>query len=95
MQFRAIRCGTYPSHLDQVDFGIIKQEFSNAAADYATYGAVKRTIFTNARKKLIDTIDLMADYIDGIVNGDESLIILSGYMPSSTILQGNYSINKN
>jgi len=75
-------------------FNQIKQDFSNAAADYATYGAVKKTIFTNARKKLIDVLDLTADYVDGVANGDESLIILSGYTPSSTISQGNIPLTK-
>jgi hypothetical protein len=80
--------------IEREAFNQIKQDFSNAAADYATYGAVKKTIFTNTRKKLIDTLDLMADYVDGIANGDESLIILSGYTPSSTIPQGNIPLTR-
>lgn len=80
----------FPAPIIEHDtFSHIKQDFENAAADYATYGAVKKTIFTNTRKKLIDTLDLLADYVDSIANGDESLIILSGFMPSSTIPQGN------
>jgi hypothetical protein len=80
--------------IEQASFTNIKQDFSNAAAEYATYGVVKKTYFTNTRKKLIDTLDLMADYVDGIANGDESLIILSGYTPSATIPQGNIPLTR-
>jgi hypothetical protein len=80
--------------VEQESFSNIQQDFSNAAAEYATYGAVKKTAFTNARKKLIDVLDLMADFVDGVANGDESLIILSGYIPSSTITQGNIPLTR-
>jgi hypothetical protein len=75
-------------------FSTIQQAFSTAAADYATYGAVKKTTFTNARKTLIDTLDLLADYVDSIAQGDESVIILSGYVPSASISQSNIPLDR-
>lgn len=85
----------FPAPIIEHDtFSHIKQDFDNAAADYAMYGAVKKTAFTNARKKLIDTLDLLTDYVDGLAQGDESLIILSGFMPSSTVAQGNIPLTR-
>jgi hypothetical protein len=78
----------------QAQFEIAQQAFSTAAADYATYGTTKKTTFTNARKKLIDVLDLMADFVDAIANGDESLIILSGFVPSASAAQSNTPLVK-
>lgn len=74
-------------HLE--DFTHIQNDFNTAAAEYDMYGAVKRTAFTAAKKKLIDTLDLLADYVDGLALGDASLILLSGFLPTSTIPQSN------
>jgi hypothetical protein len=78
----------------QTQFVAAQQSFSSAAADYATYGATKKTSFTNARKKLIDVLDLMADYVDSVANGDESIIILSGFVPSASTVQSNTPLVK-
>ena len=61
-----------------------KQTFSDAAADYATYGLVKKTEFIHARTEMIDTLDQTANYVDGVANGDISIIVLSGFAPSSS-----------
>jgi hypothetical protein len=80
--------------LNEAEFTHIQTDFDNAAADYVTYGAVKKTAFTNAQKKLVSTMDLLATFVDGIANGDESLIILSGFTPTSSIPQNNIPLNR-
>lgn len=80
--------------IEKSGFESMQNDFSIAAADYATYGAVKKTHFTTARKKIIDALDLTADYVDSVANGDESLIILSGFMPSITTPQGNIPLTR-
>ena len=71
-----------------------QQAFSTAAAEYASYGAIKKTAFVTTRKVLIDTLDLLADYVNSVANGDESLILLSGYIPSATAAQKNIPVEK-
>lgn len=71
------------------EFINIQTDFSTAAADYDTYGAVKKTAFISAKKKLISLMDVLAVYVDGIANGDESIIILSGFTPTSSTPQNN------
>ena len=78
----------------QADFVATMQDFNTAAADYATYGATKKTTFLNTKKKLIDTLDLTADYVDSVAMGDESIIILAGYTPSSSATQSNIPLMK-
>jgi hypothetical protein len=43
---------------------------------------------------MIDTMDLLADYVDGIANGDESIIVLSGFTPSAAVAQSNLPLEK-
>ena len=76
------------------EFEAIQMGFSSAAAEYATYGAVKKTAFTNSRSKIINSLDQLADYTDSVADGDESIIILSGFVPSSTVPQSNIPLNK-
>ncbi|RAR75308.1 hypothetical protein [Flavobacterium aciduliphilum] len=86
---------TFPSPvIDKVVFEDFQHNFSIAAADYALYGATKKTIFTKAKKKLIDALDLLADYVDTTANGDEAIIIASGYTPSITTPQGNIPLTR-
>jgi hypothetical protein len=80
--------------ISQAEFTTVQTDFNNAAADYDIYGAVKKTAFTNARKKIIDILDLVADYVDGVAKGDGSIIILSGFVPTSTVLQSNIPLVK-
>ncbi len=71
-----------------------QQAFSTAAAEYVAYGAIKKTAFVGARKVLIDTLDLLADYVNSVAHGDESVILLSGYVPSATAAQKNIPVEK-
>jgi hypothetical protein len=76
----------------QPAFGGLRTAFSTAAAEYATYGATKKTALINAQKALIDGLDLQADYVNTVANGDESLIILAGFVPSITVPQSNIPV---
>ena len=70
------------------------QDYNMARVEYAALGITKKTAYTNARKKMIDTMDLLADYVDGIANGDESIIVLSGFTPSAAVAQSNLPLEK-
>jgi hypothetical protein len=78
--------------LSQPAFGLLKTKFITAKTDYDTFGAVKRTDLTTAQTALVDGIDLQVDYVNQVANGDESLIILAGFVPSSTVSQNNIPI---
>ena len=76
------------------EYDKVRAIFEAAAADYAKYGAVKKTAFVAARKKLIDVLDVQADYVDGIANGDASIIQLAGFIPSSSTPQSSSPLEK-
>jgi hypothetical protein len=78
----------------ETDFTAAKNAFSAAAADYATYGMTKKSAYIVARKALLDVLDTLADYVDLIAQGDESTIILAGYVPSLAMAQKNVPIEK-
>ncbi len=80
--------------IKQIEFEALQQKFNAAASDYATFGSTKKTIFSNARKALIDALDLIADYVDAVALGDESVIVLSGFVPSSAVAQSNIPIQQ-
>jgi hypothetical protein len=78
----------------QDEFDKERALFNAASSDYDLYGAVKKTAFVSARKKLIDALDVQADYVDGIANGDASIILLSGLIPSLPTTSTNAPLEK-
>lgn len=86
---------TFPtSPITQAAFATIRQAYNTTAADYATYGATKKTAFVNAQKTLINALDLLADYVNSVALGDQSIIILAGFTPSSTVVQSNTPVGQ-
>jgi hypothetical protein len=87
--------GTFPAPpVTEVNFTANKSAFSTAAADYTTYGLTKKATFIAARKVLINDMDGLADYVDSVALGNESIIVLSGFNPSTAAAQKNLPVEK-
>ena len=80
--------------LSLAEFTTIQNQYVTAVSEYNTYGVVKKTALSNARKKIINTLDLLATYIDSEAQGDASKIILAGFVPTSTMPQNSLPIEK-
>ncbi len=78
----------------QPAFGLLQTAYNSAAADYATYGATKKTALTNAERALVDGLNLLAEYVSTVAEGDQSLIILAGFVPSITVPQSYIFVNR-
>lgn len=69
------------------ELNTIQENFSEAAAEYTQYGMVKKVAFQEARETLINALDQLAAYVDKTAAGNISTITLSGFVPTSDILQ--------
>jgi len=58
-------------------------DYSTALADYEAYGKTYKTAYLNAKGKLMSTLDVIAAYVNGVANGDPSIISLAGYLPTA------------
>lgn len=79
---------------NQAAFAANKDSFAIAAAEYATYGNTKKVAFQEARETLINTLDALAAFVDETASGNESIILLAGFVPSSASLQNNLPLEK-
>lgn len=69
--------------LTKVELLHIIADYNAALSVYKANGKNYKTAFLDARKKLIDTLDTLATYVNGIANGDPSIISLGGYIPTA------------
>jgi hypothetical protein len=72
----------------------LQAAYNAAAADYVTYGATKKVALQQAKAIIVDTVNLLADYTDSVANGNESLIILAGFVPSVSVATKNIPLLK-
>jgi hypothetical protein len=80
--------------LTQAEYTARQQEYGQAAADYNIFGATKKTDYLQKKKLLIASTDLLKDYVDTVADGNESLIILAGFVPSVSTAQKNTPLEK-
>ena len=80
--------------VDQGTFQKAITIYTEAAADYQTFGITKKTAFATARKNLIDILDQLADYTDKVATGDTSKIVLAGFDSSADIRKSNVTLDK-
>ncbi len=80
--------------LSLAEYTAIQDKYITAVSEYNTYGVVKKTALSTARKKIINTLDLLATYVDSEALGDTSKIILAGFVPTSTTPQNSLPIDK-
>jgi hypothetical protein len=57
-------------------------DYFNTRSAYKQGGKAQKGPFLLARQKLFTTLDLTAEYVDSVANGNESLILLSGFVPT-------------
>ncbi len=58
-------------------------DYNVALSVYKANGMSYKTAFLQARKKLIDALNTLAIYVNGIADGDPSVITLAGYIPTA------------
>ncbi len=57
-------------------------KYADAVARYDNAPKIEKTAMELARKEMIEILDIMRLYVDQLANGDESLINLSGFVPT-------------
>ena len=77
-----------------VDFTAMLTLFLQAAAEYEQYGITKRTAYMVAKEDLIEMLDTLVAYVNGIADGDVSIIALSGFDPSREVSQPSQPLPK-
>jgi hypothetical protein len=78
----------------ETEFLSLQNIFLAAQANYETYGITKKVDYTTARKAMLDTLYTLAQYVDTIAQGNESVIALSGFTPSVSVPKKNEKLEK-
>ncbi len=68
--------------ITQVDYQGVIDEYLNKRAAYKQGGKAQKGPYQTARTNLITKLDLLADYVDEIADGNEDTILLSGFVPT-------------
>ena len=69
-------------------------DYSTALADYKAYGKIKKTAYLKAKEKLMNALDTLANYVNTIANGDPSIILLAGFVPTADTIQKSPDLSK-
>ncbi|MGE0635079.1 MAG: hypothetical protein AB7G44_01095 [Bacteroidia bacterium] len=64
--------------ITEVDFRALITDFVNKKGSYES-GNVPRTVFITAKDNLMAGLDTIADYVDGVAQGNENTVTLGGY----------------
>lgn len=75
--------GVPPPPFAQAAFNVLIANEETAYAAYKQGGKAQKAAFNIARAALMAALDKMAVYVDTIANGDENIILISGYTPTS------------
>ncbi len=76
------------------EFMAIIAQHNSALAEYNTLGRVKKAAYYEAVNKLIGALNTLAVYVDSIAQGNESIILLAGFQPTSTTSQASPALEK-
>lgn len=66
----------------QADFQALITEYQNTRDAYKQGGLAQKGPFLTAKSNLMVGLDKTADYVNTIANGDESTILISGFVPT-------------
>lgn len=69
--------------LMSADFKSIITAYNTALSVYKANGINYKTDFLHSKNKLVDTLTALATYVNGIANGDPSIITLAGFIPTA------------
>ena len=61
--------------------------YTDSVARYENAPKIEKAAMEQARKEMIDVLDLLRLYVDQLVNGNESLIHLSGFVPTKATIE--------
>ena len=79
--------GTFPNPpIGQAKFTADATDYQAKYGAYNTGGGAQKGPFLAAKTVIMDDIDLTADYVDEIADGNEAIIIMAGFTPTSTTL---------
>ena len=76
------------------EFQRAQVKFSDAVSKYDNAPKIERTNLKNARTELMQTVDKIKDYVDGVAKGDESIIILGGFTPTKGAAEKSKPVEK-
>jgi hypothetical protein len=68
--------------------------YSATYSEYRTIGLTKKTPFLNAKAEILSVLNTLATYVDSVAVGEISPIVLSGFTPSSEVIQKNLPLDK-
>lgn len=68
--------------LTQSAFQTLIDDYINKRAAYKQGGKAQKGPYQTARTALMGTLDTLADYVDELADGNEDLILLSGFVPT-------------
>ena len=73
--------------IPSADFATVQTKFSDAVSKYDNAPKIEKTNMENARKNLMSVLDKTKDYVDVIAQGDASIIILAGFIPTKGVTE--------
>lgn len=66
----------------QAVFEALIQDYSDKRSAYENGGSAQKGPYQHAKQLLMNGLDTQADYVNGVANGDENLILLAGFVPT-------------
>lgn len=70
--------------VNQTAFQALIDAYVNTRGAYKMGGLAQKPAFEQAKNNLMKGLDSTADYVNGVANGNELIIILAGYTPTKT-----------
>jgi hypothetical protein len=68
--------------MTQPDLQALIDTYNNARAAYENGGSAQKGPYQAAKDALNDALDMLAEYVDTVADGNENIILLSGYKPT-------------
>ena len=80
--------------LTSAEYMHIIADYNAALSVYKANGKIYKTAFLQAKKKLLDTLVALATYVNGIADGDPSIITMAGFMATTGELHAPPQLEK-
>lgn len=70
--------------MTQADLQAVIDTYNNTRAAYENGGSAQKGPYQAAKAALTDTLDVLAEYVDSVADGNENIILLSGFKPTKS-----------
>jgi hypothetical protein len=70
--------------ITQTDFDTLLKNYNTAYADYRNGGKGQKGLWITSQNKLLNALDLIADNVDTVADGNELIILQAGFEPIKT-----------